>query len=248
MLAAWIGAALVGLSLGLLGSGGSILTVPVLVFLAGRDERTAVSESLAIVAAISAVSALVQARRGRVDRRWATYLIGPGLPGAWLGARLHESVSPRVSALSFALLVAVAGIELLRRSGRASAPVAEVRVGWALLAGLGVGVLTGFLGVGGGFLIVPVLMLFARLPLERASGTSLVVISANALAGLASHVLVGTADAPDLGLVALFAALGIGGSLVGLALAPRLPARTLQRAFALVLFAVATAVALPLRA
>jgi len=242
VLAAWIGAALVGLSLGLLGSGGSILTVPVLVFLAGRDERTAVTEALAIVAAISAVGALVQLRRGRVDGRWAASLVGPGLLGAWLGAGLHRVVPERVTAASFALLVVAAGVELLRRAGRPPAPVARVQPALALLAGLGVGVLTGFLGVGGGFLVVPVLVLLARLPLARAAGTSLLVIAANALAGLAAHLLGPDAARLDLGLVAVFASVGIAGSLVGLGLAPRLPVRALQRGFAGLLFVVGVAV------
>lgn len=246
MLAAWIGAALVGLSLGLLGSGGSILTVPVLVFLAGRDEHAAVVEALAIVGAIALAGALVQAWRGRVDARWAALLIGPGLPGAWLGARLHRLVPESVTALAFGLLVVLAGIELLRRAGRTVTPAARVRAVPALLAGLGVGVLTGFLGVGGGFLIVPVLVLLARLPLERAAGTSLAVIAANSLAGLVAHRLAsGASAAPlDMHLIVLFASVGIAGSMAGLALAPHLPAARLQRAFATVLFLVGGAVAL----
>lgn len=246
MLAAWIGAALVGLSLGLLGSGGSILTVPVLVFLAGRDESTAVVEALAIVGAIALVGALVQARRGHVDARWAALLAGPGLPGAWLGARLHRLVPESATALAFALLVVLAGIELLRRAGQKATPAARVRAVPALLAGLGVGVLTGFLGVGGGFLIVPVLVLLARLSLERATGTSLAVIAANSCAGLAAHRLAAATSAarPDVPLIALFASVGIAGSLAGLALAPRLPAARLQRGFAAVLFLVGGAVAL----
>ena len=148
MLSAWIGAALVGLSLGLLGSGGSILTVPILVFLVGRSPSAAVTESLAIVAAISAFGALVQAWRGRVDTRWAALLAGPGIGGAWLGARLHALVPEMVSVLAFALLVVLAGVELLRRARAEERAPTRVRLPLAALAGLGVGVLTGFLGVG----------------------------------------------------------------------------------------------------
>lgn len=243
MLAAWIGAALVGLSLGLLGSGGSILTVPVLVYLAGRDERQAVVESLVIVGAIAAAGALVQLRRGRVELRWAAYLVGPGLVGAWLGAELHRHVSAQVTALAFALLVLLAAFELLRRAGQPVERPGSVRARSALLAGAGVGLLTGFLGVGGGFLIVPVLVLFARLPLERATGTSLVVIAANALAGFIAHTLTPGSPRPDLRLVAVFATIGAAGSVVGLALAPRLPATILQRVFAALLVLVGGGVA-----
>lgn len=243
MLTAWIGAALVGLSLGLLGSGGSILTVPVLVYLAGRDERQAVVESLVIVGAIAAAGALVQLRRGHVDLRWAAYLVGPGLVGAWFGAELHKHVPERVTALAFALLVLLAAFELLRRAGQRSAPGGSVRARSALLAGAVVGLLTGFLGVGGGFLIVPVLVLFARLPLERAAGTSLAVIAANALAGFVAHGLAAEAPRPDVRLVTIFALVGIVGSLAGLQLAPRLPAARLQRGFALLLVLVGGGVA-----
>jgi len=235
VLAAWIGAALVGLSLGLLGSGGSILTVPVLVYLAGRDERTAVVESLVIVGAIATAGALVQLWRGRVDGRWAAYLVGPGLVGSWFGAELHRHVPERVTALAFALLVLLAAFELLRRAGRRVEPSGGVRTSWALLAGAGVGLLTGFLGVGGGFLIVPVLVLFARLPIERATGTSLVVIAANAFSGFVAHGRAPDAPRLDPKIVGVFIALGIAGSLVGLQLAPRLPAARLQRIFALLL-------------
>jgi len=246
MLSAWIGAAVVGLSLGLLGSGGSILTVPILVVLAGRDEHAAVVESLAIVGAIAAAGAVVQARRGRVDGRWAASLVGPGLVGAWLGALLHRVVPESVTRLTFALLVIAAGVEMLRRVGRPASPPTAVHAGRALIAGLGVGVLTGFLGVGGGFLIVPVLVLFAGLPLERATGTSLAVIAGNALSGLVGHLATGATGGPavDLHLVALFSGVGIAGSLAGLALAPRLPAVHLQRTFAAVLFLVGGAVVL----
>ena len=243
MIAAWIGAALVGLSLGLLGSGGSILTVPVLVYLAGRDERTAVVESLVIVGAIAVAGALVQLRRGRVDGRWAAYLVGPGLVGAWFGAELHRHVPEKFTALAFALLVLLASFELLRRAGRRVEPSGAVHAGSALLAGAGVGLLTGFLGVGGGFLIVPVLVLFARLPLERAAGTSLVVIAANAFSGFVAHAFAPEAPRPDLHLVTVFAAVGIAGSLVGVQLAPRLPAALLQRLFAALLALIGCGVA-----
>lgn len=219
--------------------------MPILVFLVGRSPSAAVTESLAIVAAISAFGALVQAWRGRVDARWAALLAGPGIVGAWLGARLHALVPEIVSVLAFALLVVVAGVELRRARAEERAPT-RVRLPLAALAGLGVGVLTGFLGVGGGFLIVPVLTLFAGLALPRAAATSLVVIAVNSLVGFAQHARAAEpgAAAFDARLVALFAAIGIAGSALGLWLAPRIAVRTLQRVFAWTLFAVGAAVAL----
>lgn len=237
MIAAWIGAALIGASLGLFGSGGSLLTVPLLTLLLGRSAHAAVAESAAIVALISAFGALQQARRGRLDGRIALLFIATGALGAPAGAVLHRRVPEAWTELAFALLIVGAAGAVWRRAHaapRAARPFALVP---ALAAGLLVGVLTGFLGVGGGFLLVPALLLFGGLPLERASATSLAVIAANSTIALFAH-LAGGAVAIDRAVVALVASLGIAGSVVGVALAARLPTRALQRSFALLLLVV----------
>ena len=164
---------LIGLSLGLLGGGGSILAVPVLVYVAGVDVHTAIGASLGLVGATALVGGLVHARAKRVDLRTAVLFGGAGMAGAPLGAQFTHAVAPRVLMLLFAaLMLTVGGLMLRGRVG--SRPVAvRPHPLAAPAAGFGVGLLTGFLGVGGGFLIVPALTLLAGLPMHTAVGTSL---------------------------------------------------------------------------
>jgi len=220
-------AALIGLSLGLLGGGGSILAVPVLVYVAGQEPAAAVATSLAVVGATSLIAALDHAHAGRVDLRAAVAFGVTGALGALGGARLTPLVPPRTLLLLFALLMLVVGSLMLRPGG---GPVPGRRHPLAVpVAGLGVGVLTGFLGVGGGFLIVPALVLLARLEMPRAVGTSLLVIAINAAAGLLGQA---GREPPPLGLTAAFTGIAVAGALAGSRLAGRVSPARLRRGFA----------------
>jgi len=221
-------ASLIGLSLGLLGAGGSILALPVLVYVAGVEVHTAIGMSLAIVGSTALVGGLVHARAGRVDARAGLPFGLAGMLAAPLGARASHLVAPRLLLVGFALLLVVVGA-LMLRSGRATRASAHPHRLAAPLAGLGTGFLTGFLGVGGGFLIVPALTLLAGVELGAALGTSLLVIAANAASGLVSHL--GQGELP-LGLTAAFTAAAVLGSLVGVRLASGLEPARLRRAFA----------------
>ena len=221
---------LIGVSLGLLGGGGSILAVPVLVYVARLDVHVAIGMSLAVVGATALVGGLAHARAGRVDLRAAALVGGAGILGAPVGALATHLVTGRVLMLLFAALMLVVGPLMLRRSGaplRQTAPPRRVTVP---AAGFGVGLLTGFLGVGGGFLIVPALTLLAGLEIHVAVGTSLLVIALNSAAGVAGHLRQG--EMP-LGLTLAFAAASALGALVGVRLAGALDASRLRRAFAL---------------
>lgn len=243
------GALGIGLSLGLLGSGGSILTVPVLVYLFGQDEKPAIAGSLLVVALIATAGAALQARHRRID--WAA-VAGFGLPGmatASLGALAGAAVAPGVQMLTFAATMLAASAMMLRPgpAGAAEALPAGRHAGqWAALlaAGLGVGMLTGFVGVGGGFLIVPALVAVLRMPMPRAVGTSLVIIALNAATGFLAHVprLLAGELRLDPGVLALLVGLGIAGSIAGGAIGARLPAAALRRGFGLVLLPLAGAV------
>ena len=221
---------LVGLSLGLLGGGGSILAVPLLVYVARLDVHVAIGMSLAIVGATSLGGALDHGRSGRVDLKAALTFGVAGMLAAPLGARLSHAVPPRTLLLLFALLMVVVGGLMLRgrRGGRGEGPREPHRLA-ILGTGLGVGALTGFLGVGGGFLIVPALTLLAGLPIHTAVGTSLLVIALNAAAGLAGHA---HASAIPLGLTAAFTAASLAGAFVGGRLATRFEPARLRRVFA----------------
>jgi uncharacterized membrane protein YfcA len=228
---------LIGLSLGLLGGGGSILAVPVLVYIARVDVHAAIGMSLAIVGATALVGGLVHARAGRVDLRAGALFGVAGMIAAPLGARASHLVAPRLLLLLFAALMLGVGALMLRGGGevRTSRRPPKLAVP---LAGLAVGLLTGFLGVGGGFLIVPALTLLAGLELPVAVGTSLLVITANSAAGLVSHLRQG--EMP-VALTAAFTLSAVVGALAGVRLSSRLDAAGLRRGFALFVIAVGLA-------
>src|SRR5438874_415512 len=186
--------ALIGLALGSLGAGGSILTIPILVYAMGAPVQTATGTSLAIVGLNAFVGALMHQRRRRVMPRIGLGVGASGLAGALGGAWLNHQVRGEVTLILFACLMVLVALGLLRRyPAVAMGPVSVDQytlARWARIAavGLGVGVLTGFFGVGGGFLIVPALVLILGLPMSQAVGTSLIAIALNALWGLLAHL------------------------------------------------------------
>ncbi len=227
----------IGVSLGLLGSGGSIVTLPVLVYVAGVPVKSAVGMSLAIVGGTSVAGAWWKHRQGLVHWRAAGLFGGAGMVGSLVGAQFTRLVSPGVLMLLFAaLMVVVAARMLAQRGDEGIEPLPDCRPIRCGLAGLVVGVLTGFLGVGGGFLIVPAMILFARLPMAVAVGTSLVVIAANSLAGLAGHL---RHDGFDGRITLGFLAAALLGMAGGMRLGGRLPTVVLRRAFGGLVLAVA---------
>jgi uncharacterized membrane protein YfcA len=221
----------IGFALGLLGGGGSILTVPALVYLVGQSPQAAVTTSLAIVGANSLMGASLHSRRGTLNWRVALVFGGAGMLVAFLAAGLSRLFSPNALLAAFALLMLLVGGLMfsgvrLDANGRSAA-----WRGWPLTvaAGVGVGLLTGVLGVGGGFLIVPALVMLVGLPMRQAVGTSLLIIAANSLASLLGHL---HGQPLDLALLMTFAASGVVGMVVGTGLAYRIPAERLRRGFA----------------
>jgi uncharacterized membrane protein YfcA len=227
----------IGLSLGLVGGGGSIITVPVLIYVAGLPVREAVALSLAIVGATAAVGGGFQAWHGQLEIKPALLFGLTGMVGAMGGAQLTPLVPPAVLLMLFALLMAAVGVRMLRGRSEVEQPErAECHLGRCILSGLGVGVLTGFLGVGGGFLIVPALLRFARLPMRRAVGTSLAIIAVNSLSGFLAHL----GDLSGRTLLAVgFSAAAVAGVLVGTALGRRMHPAGLKTAFGGLALAVA---------
>ncbi|MFG0305794.1 MAG: sulfite exporter TauE/SafE family protein [Phycisphaerales bacterium JB040] len=237
-----LGALVVGLSLGLFGSGGSILTVPILIYLLHHEDKAAIAESLAIVGAIALVSALPYARAGLVEWRTVVLFGLPGMAGTYLGAWLAALVAGYVQLLVFAGVMLLAAAQMWRRS-RANAdgpePAAPTHRPVARIVGdgLGVGVLTGFVGVGGGFLIVPALVLLGGLTMRRAVATSLVIIALKSGAGFWKYldVLDRAGGGVDWATIGLFVLLGGVGSLAGKAVNDKVNQRALQRGFAVFL-------------
>lgn len=235
--AAIVLSALVGLSLGLLGSGGSILSVPVLVYVAGVPPRPAIPMSLAIVGTTSLLASGMHRSEGRVDARAAVLFAMAGMAGAVAGAQLTPLISPRTLLLSFGLLMIAVGAWMLVGGAKrvAKAGAGTPSTGRLLAAGVFVGMLTGFLGVGGGFLVVPALVLFAGLSMPTAVGTSLVVIAANSAAAFLSHL--GEAWINPLDTI-VFTGAAVAGAFAGFKLSGRLPADRLKLVFATAVIAV----------
>jgi uncharacterized membrane protein YfcA len=255
MIWAWMGAVAVGLSLGLLGSGGAILTVPILVYLVGHDEKSAIAESLAIVGAIATVGVARSALQRRVDFASAAFLALPGILGASAGAHAAQFIPGAVQLVLLAALMLTAAALMFRTPSRSpvtpdDSPPAHTARGplWIIaVQGLGLGLATGLLGVGGGFLIVPVLVLLRKLPMRLAIGTSLAIIAVNSATGflkylsmMGDHAATGSAAIRiEWKIIGVFIALGIAGSLIGNALSGRINQNALKRIFAVFLVVMA---------
>ena len=229
----------IGLSLGALGGGGAVLALPVLVYVLEQDVHAATTESLAVVAAAALAGGAVQASRARVCWPQVVLFAPATLVGAILGTLAGQAVSDAVLLIGFVPVLLGAAAFTWRRAGaggeadRACPPLDRDRT---LIAGVAVGLLTGFFGVGGGFLVVPMLALTMGFPLRRAIGTSLVIVGFVSLAGLGAHLSRG-ADL-DAGIAAAMAVACAAGALAGARLSERLPQRALGHAFALLLGAV----------
>ncbi|MGJ8643582.1 MAG: sulfite exporter TauE/SafE family protein [Luteolibacter sp.] len=228
---ALFGAALIGLTLGLTGAGGSIITLPVLVYLADLPPREAVGLSLFVVGIAAMVGAIGRIRSGEIHLKAVILFALTGIVGAVGGARLTPLVSGRVLMITFAVLMLAIAANLLLGSRHDETPGDVCRPWRCMLAGLGVGALTGFIGVGGGFLLMPALVKFANLPLRIATGTSLAVISFNSTSGFLSHY----GDAPPRwNLAIVFAAIAAAGVLAGSRFAKNLPVARLRQGFAFI--------------
>ena len=237
MTLALIGALLIGTSLGLLGSGGSILTVPVLVYLVGQDEKVAIAGSLAIVGLVAAMGSVPYARRSLVSWHSVALFAPPGMAGTWIGAWLSQFVSGGTQLLLFAGVMVLVAFMMLRGT-EASSGNSKPRAFWKIgLDGLGVGILTGLVGVGGGFLIIPALVLLGGLPMRQAVGTSLVIIALKSASGFWKYlaVLESLDLAVDWKVVGIFSAVGAVGTLLGTELSRRLPQLAVRRAFGVLL-------------
>ncbi|HEY7393803.1 MAG TPA: sulfite exporter TauE/SafE family protein [Gemmatimonadaceae bacterium] len=228
-------ASLIGLSLGMLGGGGSILTVPVLVYAMGFAAKPAIALSLPVVGITSLVGAVLHWRLGNVRLRTAAPFGLLAMVGAFLGAKLAVFLSgaTQLVLLSVVMLVAAALMMRPRRSGDASSsrspsPMLVVPVA------LGVGLMTGLVGIGGGFLVVPALVLLAGVSMRQAVGTSLVVIAMNSASGFVGYL---GSVAIDWAFLAGFTSVAVAGMLIGTALSRRVPQAALRRAFAVFLLA-----------
>ncbi len=238
----------IGVLLGLLGGGGSILAVPALVYGSGVPLAAAVPTSLIVVGVSSAAALLPRLRHRQVAWRIAGVFAVAGAGAAFGGAAVNRLLEPRIVLIGLAVLMIAAGVAMLRQDTEIGGDCALPggRVNWrgclpkAVGCGLAVGFLTGLFGVGGGFLIIPALVILLGLPMTVAIGTSLVIIVVNSAAGFAAHL--GDA-ALDYQIAGVFTVAAVVGSLAAAKVAGRLPADRLRRWFAYLVFVVAAFVA-----
>jgi len=245
-----------GIVLGLFGSGGSIIATPALLYLLDVEPKSAIAMSLGIVAVTATIAALDNWKRGNVDVSVAAVFGLFGVAGTYAGARLGVVTPVVIQLVVFALVMYAAAWRMLKpvrlaipASGKASVSVSggaaalpctglfSPCMAHMALHGIGVGILTGFVGVGGGFLIVPALVLLSRIPMKVAVGTSLAIVAAKSYAGFAGYM---GAVPIDWALMGGFTAVTVVASFAGTRIAHRFSQDTLKRAFAVFLLFVAT--------
>jgi len=236
----------IGVAIGMLGGGGSVLAVPVLVYVLGQNVSEATTASLVVVTAAAVAGGLGHARKGRVCWRHAASFTGAALPGIVAGTLAGDAVSPTALLAAFALVMLAAAAATWHRAGdddqedatwERAGTCPPLRLPRDLVAGAAIGFLTGFFGVGGGFLIVPTLAIALAFTMRTAVGTSLAIITGTSLLGLAVHLIAGRSLDP--GLTFALTAAGVIGALAGASFAARVPQQTLGRAFAVLVTGVA---------
>lgn len=221
---------LIGVTLGLLGGGGSILTTPILIYGLGVETKAAIATSL-IVVGITSIAALVQhARSGNVEWRTGLVFGAAGMVGAYAGGLIAGYVPATVLMLLFAGMMVATAVAMFRGRKEVDAPRAQAQAVWkVILDGLVVGVVTGLVGAGGGFLVVPALTLLGGLPMRKAVGTSLLVIAMKSFAGYAGHAA--HVDI-DFALAGVVSAAAVFGSLLGGQFAQKIAPELLRKGFA----------------
>ncbi len=242
----------IGVSLGLLGGGGSVLALPILVYVMGITPKSAIAMTLVIVGTVSLIGAIPHWYQGNVNLK-KVFLFGSAtMLGAFLGAKLANLplITGTMQLLLFATLMFLAAILMILKNSPSSPPIAKKDLKfkvytppmsptgllWMVSEGLGIGILTGLVGVGGGFAIVPALVLLGNTPIKEAIGTSLVIIALNAVAGFLGYV----GKVPlDWGLMGSFTLVAGCGTFLGAYLSQYIHAKQLQKGFGYFLIAVA---------
>ena len=237
----------IGLAVGTLGGGGSVLAVPILVYVLGQDVSEATSASLVVVAAGAVAGAVGHARAGRVCWRHAGWFTAAAVPGIAAGTLAAEIVTGPLLLAGFALVMLAAAHATWRKADddhaapdgmwERTGACPPLRLPRDLVGGGAIGFVTGLLGVGGGFLIVPTLAIALAFTMRTAVGTSLTIITATSMLGFGAHLIAGRSV--DIDVVATLTVACVAGAVAGSALAGRIPQRALGRGFAVMVVLVA---------
>lgn len=226
----------VGLSLGLIGAGGSILAVPILKYIIGVTTKEAIAMSLFVVGCVSIIGLIPHWQNKNINLKIALIFIPPAMLGAFVGAKITSLpiINDTIQLLAFGIIMVVASILMITKSRNSLSPQNENKkslfkeLSLIIVEGLGVGILTGFVGVGGGFLIIPALVLVGKIPMKQAVGTSLLIISFNSFSGFLGYVNQIKLDWNLIISLTLAASVGI---VIGSYLSKFISAESLQKAF-----------------
>jgi len=234
-------AVVIGLSLGLLGGGGTILAVPLLTYVAGMPPKEAIAASMFIIGVTSAVSVIAHARRGNVQWRTGFIFGAAAMLGAFAGGLLGSRLPGVVLMVAFGIMMVATALAMIldRRVKKTSEPVKKLPLGKILIEGLVVGLVTGMVGAGGGFLVVPALVLLGGLSMPAAVGTSLLIISMKSFTGLAGYL---TSVSIDWVPVLIITGITVIGALIGTALGKYVPEKALKKAFGYLVLAMGVVV------
>lgn len=228
---------MVGISLGLLGSGGSILIVPIFVYTAGMSAKEAIALSLGVVSVTSFVGSIWYFIRGFINARLVIIFVGFGSFGAFFGARLTHFLSHQTLLFIFGIIMIGTGLLLMfKKEGVLDESAMKCRPNFfsAMLTSSAIGILTGFLGVGGGFLLVPALSLMMKCNMRSAIGTSLLIISANAMAGFSGHAFTESIDWQG---ATFFSGAAAAGAVLGSLFGEKAPVGFLKKSFSILIIA-----------
>ncbi|WP_353928928.1 sulfite exporter TauE/SafE family protein [Okeanomitos corallinicola TIOX110] len=247
----------IGISLGLIGGGGSVLALPILVYVMGVPTKSAIAMTLVIVGTVSLIGLIPHWKKGNINFKKAIIFGSATMMGAFFGAKVAglPLITANIQMLLFAIMMLLAAILMIKRSFKQTAnassennpenpnsevyqpPVCKYCWLWLLSEGFGVGILTGLVGVGGGFAIVPALVILGKTPMKEAIGTSLLILVVNALAGFLGYLGQVNLDWQLVGSFILAASLG---SFLGSYLSQFIDGKKLQKYFGYFLIAVAT--------
>jgi uncharacterized membrane protein YfcA len=232
-----LGATLIGLSLGLLGSGGSIITVPLLIYVADEPAKLAIAESLFIVGCISSFSCVSYIKKGLVSWKFVISFGLPSMFGTYLGAWASQYVSGVFQLLTFSIVMLLASRSMLTSVTSVNSTESSPQNVFIISIGVLVGALAGFVGVGGGFLIVPALFLLGKLTFKKAIGSSLIIIAMQSFIGYLKyqHVLEQFSLTMNWRNISVMVFMGILGSILGVRITDKIPQQQIRKLFGIIL-------------
>ncbi|MEB3215980.1 MAG: sulfite exporter TauE/SafE family protein [Nostocales cyanobacterium 94392] len=241
-------AVFIGITLGLIGGGGSILALPILKYVMGVETKSAVAMTLVIVGVVSLIGIIPHWLQGNVNFKTALLFSPAAMLGAYLGARIASLpiINPTIQLICFAVMMLVAAFFMIRKSNRTSESKEQhyteqkhddkYRFFLIPAEGLVVGIVTGFVGVGGGFMIIPALVLLGKTPMKEAVGTSLLIITFKSLAGFAGYF----GQVPlDINIMIIFTIAASLGTIFGAYLTKFIKPKLLEKSFGYFVIAVA---------